>query len=90
MSTIARFRARPSKSGVALAVLLFATAAYAQIWTGNDMWRGWRGEPPRFPTRALKDGNFAPAMDDGSVIHVAIRVERARSEATIDNPSTVP
>ena len=22
------------------------------------MWRGWRGEPPRFATRALKDGRF--------------------------------
>ena len=22
------------------------------------MWRGWRGEPPRFATRALKDGQF--------------------------------
>jgi hypothetical protein len=58
MSTIARFRARPSKLGAALGALLLATAAYAQIWTGNDMWRGWRNEPPRFPTRALKDGNF--------------------------------
>ena len=41
-----------------LIVLLLAVAAYAQIWTGNDMWRGWRGEPPRFATPALKDGGF--------------------------------
>ena len=39
-------------------LLLLAGAAYAQIWTGNDMWRGLRGEPPRFATRALKDGRF--------------------------------
>ena len=39
-------------------MLLLAGAAYAQIWTGNDMWRGFRGEPPRFATRALKDGRF--------------------------------
>ena len=46
----------PGSAFVILALL--AGAAYAQIWTGNDMWRGWRGEPPRFATRALKDGRF--------------------------------
>jgi hypothetical protein len=41
-------------SGVAL-----ATAAYAQIWTGpGRMWGGFRGEPPRFATPALRDGTF--------------------------------
>jgi hypothetical protein len=39
-------------------LVLLAGAASAQIWTGNDMWRGGRGEPPRFATRALKDGSF--------------------------------
>ena len=64
MSTTARSRARPSKghghrvTGAAFLILLLAAAAYAQIWTGNDMWRGWRGEPPRFATHALKDGQF--------------------------------
>ena len=41
-----------------LIVVLLGAAAYAQIWTGNDMWRGGRGEPPRFATRALRDGQF--------------------------------
>ena len=64
MSTTARSRARLSRghghrvTGAALLILLLAAAAYAQIWTGNDMWQGWRGEPPRFATRALKDGQF--------------------------------
>jgi hypothetical protein len=38
--------------------VLAAAAASAQIWTGNDMWGGWRGEPPRFATGALRDGRF--------------------------------
>ena len=69
MSTIARCRARRSKLGVPgswlrspgagfLILLVLTGAASAQIWTGNDMWRGWRGEPPRFATRAIKDGRF--------------------------------
>jgi hypothetical protein len=41
-----------------LIFVLLGAAAYAQIWTGNDMWRGGRGERPRFATRALKDGQF--------------------------------
>jgi hypothetical protein len=65
MSTTARSRA-PLNRGTAvrvpgigfLALVLLAGAAYAQIWTGNDMWRGWRGDPPRFATPALKDGRF--------------------------------
>jgi hypothetical protein len=44
--------------GALLAVVFVASAAYSQIWSGGDMWRGWRGEPPRFPTRAIKDGQF--------------------------------
>ena len=39
---------------------------------------------------ALKDGSFAYEMDDGSVIRVAIRVDRARREATIDFTGTSP
>ena len=59
MSITARFRARRNRTlGSAFVLLLLAGAAYAQIWTGNDMWRGWRGEPPRFATRAIKDGRF--------------------------------
>src|ERR671910_1897057 len=58
MSITARSRARRSKGLAFLVLLLLAGAAYAQIWTGNEMWRGWRGEPPRFATRALKDGSF--------------------------------
>ncbi len=64
MSTTARSRARLSRghghrvTGAAFLILLLAAAAYAQIWTGNDMWQGWRGEPPRFATHALKDGQF--------------------------------
>ena len=58
MSILASSRARRSNAIALLVVLLLAGAAYAQIWTGNDMWRGWRGEPPRFATRALKDGSF--------------------------------
>ena len=40
------------------AILLVAAAAAAQIWTDRNMWRGGRGEPPRFPTHALGDGQF--------------------------------
>jgi hypothetical protein len=42
----------------AVASILLAGAASAQIWTGRDMWRGWRGDPPRFATPSLKDGQF--------------------------------
>ena len=42
----------------ALVTAICAATAYAQIWTGGDMWRGWRGDPPRFATPALNDGNF--------------------------------
>jgi hypothetical protein len=41
-----------------IAAFLLAGTAYAQIWSGRDMWRGWRGEPPRFATPALRDGQF--------------------------------
>jgi hypothetical protein len=58
MNIIASSRARRSNAIALLVLLLLVGAAYAQIWTGNDMWRGWRGEPPRFATRALKDGSF--------------------------------
>jgi hypothetical protein len=58
MSILASSRARRNNAIALLVALLLAGAAYAQIWTGNDMWRGWRGEPPRFATRALKDGSF--------------------------------
>jgi hypothetical protein len=44
--------------GSALVATLFAGVAYAQIWTDRGMWRGWRGEPPRYPTAALRDGQF--------------------------------
>jgi len=38
---------------------LLAAGVYAQIWTGPDrMWGGFRGEPPRFATPALRDGTF--------------------------------
>ncbi|MFO1282739.1 MAG: hydantoinase B/oxoprolinase family protein [Burkholderiales bacterium] len=37
---------------------------------------------------ALKDGEFAYEMDDGSVIRVAIRVDRERREAVIDFTGT--
>jgi 5-oxoprolinase (ATP-hydrolysing) len=37
---------------------------------------------------ALRDGAFAYEMDDGSTIRVAIRVDRARREATIDFTGT--
>ena len=35
-------------------------AVYGQGWTGGggEMWRGWRGERPRFATAAIADGNF--------------------------------
>jgi len=39
-------------------VVAIVSAAAAQIWTGGTMWRGWRGEPPRLATRALRDGQF--------------------------------
>jgi 5-oxoprolinase (ATP-hydrolysing) len=39
---------------------------------------------------ALRDGKFDYEMDDGSVIRVAIRVDRARREATIDFTGTSP
>jgi hypothetical protein len=38
--------------------MLVGSAAYAQIWSGGDMWRGWRGAGPRFATRAIQDGQF--------------------------------
>jgi hypothetical protein len=50
-----------SKPGIVvstLTVLLLAAAASAQIWRDQRMWGGWRGEPPRVPTRALRDGQF--------------------------------
>ena len=43
---------------IATVAVLVATAAYAQIWSGGEMWRGWRGEAPRFATQALQDGRF--------------------------------
>ena len=39
---------------------------------------------------ALRDGKFDYEMDDGSVIRVAIRVDRARREATVDFTGTSP
>jgi hypothetical protein len=39
--------------------ILLASGVYAQIWTGGGrMWGGFRGEPPRFATPALRDGTF--------------------------------
>ena len=38
----------------------------------------------------LKDGEFAYSMDDGSVIHVAIRVNPAARTATVDFTGTSP
>ena len=49
---------RPLTIGIVLAAVLMASAAYSQIWSGGDMWRGWRGEAPRFPTQAIQDGRF--------------------------------
>ena len=43
--------------GAALTCIGISASAYAQIWSG-DMWRGWRGEAPRFATRAISDGEF--------------------------------
>ena len=44
---------------VSITSILVAGAAYAQIWSGGgDMWRGWRGERPRFATAAIRDGQF--------------------------------
>ena len=42
----------------AVAVVLGTVAAYGQIWSGGDMWRGGRGEPPRFATPSITDGEF--------------------------------
>lgn len=42
----------------AFAVLLVGAVASAQIWTGGRMWRGGRGERPRLPAPALRDGQF--------------------------------
>jgi len=39
---------------------------------------------------ALKDGTFAYEMDDGAVIRVSIKVDRARREATVDFTGTSP
>jgi len=39
-----------------LAAVLVAASAQGQIW--SDMWRGWRGEPPRLATPAIADGQF--------------------------------
>jgi hypothetical protein len=39
-----------------LSATLFAAAAYGQVW--SDLWRGWRGESPRFATAAIGDGQF--------------------------------
>jgi len=60
MNTTARFRAHQNRNrgSAVFVILLIAASAYAQIWTDSDMWRGWRGEPPRFATRALRDGRF--------------------------------
>jgi Domain of unknown function (DUF4159) len=42
-----------------LLALMLAAAASAQIWTGGGrLWGGFRGEPPRFATPALRDGTF--------------------------------
>ncbi len=49
---------RSLTSAAVLATVLTASAAYSQIWSGGDMWRGWRGEAPRFATRAIQDGTF--------------------------------
>ena len=43
-------------AGSLLAIFVVATSAYGQIW--SDMWRGWRGDPPRFATPAIADGEF--------------------------------
>jgi 5-oxoprolinase (ATP-hydrolysing) len=37
---------------------------------------------------ALKDGTYAYEMDDGAIIRVAIRVDRAKREAVIDFTGT--
>ncbi|MSO56323.1 MAG: DUF4159 domain-containing protein [Acidobacteria bacterium] len=42
----------------ALTVLLGAFAAYGQIWSGGDMWRGGRNAPPRYATETISDGEF--------------------------------
>jgi uncharacterized protein DUF4159 len=39
-------------------VLVTAVVAAAQIWIDRNMWGGWRGERPRFPTAVLGDGQF--------------------------------
>ena len=48
------FRLRIVAAFVAASAI--AAVAYGQIWTG--MWDGWRGEPPRYATRAIRDGRF--------------------------------
>jgi Domain of unknown function (DUF4159) len=46
-------------AGFLLTLFLVAVSAYGQIWSGGgEMWRGWRGERPRFATAAIKDGQF--------------------------------
>jgi Domain of unknown function (DUF4159) len=47
---------RPLIIGILFAALV-AVAAHAQVWR-DDMWRGWRGERPRFATAAIRDGQF--------------------------------
>jgi hypothetical protein len=49
-------RRRPFISVSVLALLVSAAAAYGQVW--SDMWRGWRGEPPRFASSVIGDGQF--------------------------------
>ena len=52
---------RPRRAAIvasSVASILLASAAYAQTWSGRDMWRGFRGDPPRFATPSLKDGQF--------------------------------
>jgi 5-oxoprolinase (ATP-hydrolysing) len=39
---------------------------------------------------ALKDGAFAAAMDDGATVRVAVTVDRAKGEATVDFTGTSP
>jgi hypothetical protein len=43
---------------VLASVVVIVSAASAQIWRDQRMWGGGRGDPPRFPTRALRDGQF--------------------------------
>jgi 5-oxoprolinase (ATP-hydrolysing) len=39
---------------------------------------------------ALKDGAFAAAMDDGATVRVAVTVDRAKGDATVDFTGTSP